>query len=191
MGQNLIVLVVGLGITIFGALIWAFKRTERRAENKIDFLGLHLTLNTPALAVMFVGVILVLVSLMQVTPAPDPKPSATSADQPAEYPEMDATRTHSFEFTTPPTEVKAGLRKWTRVAPDVWEQVYPDGTKEYSYTLKRIHLDSCDGTIVVNKNDLDFQAYVPDRNCDDREFMFRRLSQGPGWRRYVPIDAMK
>ena len=104
---------------------------------------------------------------------------------------MDATRTHSFEFTTPPTEVKAGLRQWTRVAPDVWEQVYPDGTKEYSYTLKRIHLDSCDGTIVVNKNDLDFQAYVPDRNCDDREFMFRRLSQGPGWRRYVPIDAMK
>jgi hypothetical protein len=106
-------------------------------------------------------------------------------------PETAATRVRAFEFKTPPQEIKPGFRKWTRVAPDVWEQLYPDGTKELEYTIKRINLYDCDGTVVGPKTDPDFQTFFPDKNCQTKQFMFRRLSQGTAWHSYVPIDRME
>jgi hypothetical protein len=106
-------------------------------------------------------------------------------------PETAATRVRAFDFKTPPQEIKPGFRKWTRVAPDVWEQLYPDGTKELEYTIKRINLYDCDGTVVGPKTDPDFQTFFPDKNCQTKQFMFRRLSQGTAWHSYVPIDRME
>jgi hypothetical protein len=112
-------------------------------------------------------------------------------DIPAKFAETSATRVSAFQFQTPPQEVKPGFRKWRRVTPDEWEQLYPDGTKEYSYRVARIHLYDCDGTIVSSKFEPDFQAFFPDKNCETREFMFRRLSQGKVWHSYVHIDRME
>jgi hypothetical protein len=112
-------------------------------------------------------------------------------DLPAIFPETPATRVRAFEFQTPPQEVKPGFRKWTRVASDVWEQLYPDGTKQLTYTIKRINLNDCDGTVVSPKEEPDFQAFFPDKTCRKKEFMFRRLSQGKTWHSYVPINHME
>jgi hypothetical protein len=112
-------------------------------------------------------------------------------DLPAFLPETDTTRVRAFEFETPPQEFKAGLRKWARVAPDKWEQLYPDGTKDFEYTIKRIHLNDCDGTVVGKNEEPDFQVFFPDKNCQTKQFMFRRLSQGTVWRSYVPITHME
>jgi hypothetical protein len=112
-------------------------------------------------------------------------------DTPPTSPETDSTRVHSFEFQSPPTEVNPGLRKWTKIAPDVWEQDYPDGTKNYNYKVKRISLFDCDGTVVSPKEDPDFQQFFPDKGCDVMTFMFRRLSQGNTWHAYVPINHVE
>ncbi len=112
-------------------------------------------------------------------------------DTPPASPETDATRVHSFDFQTPPGEFKSGIRKWTRVAPGVWEQLYPDGAKSYSYVVKRISLYDCDGTVVSPREEPDFQSFFPDKNCQTKQFMFRRLSQGNTWHSYVPIDHME
>jgi hypothetical protein len=112
-------------------------------------------------------------------------------DTPARSQETDATRVHSFDFETSAAEVKPGLRKWNRIAPDVWEQLYPDGTKSFNYRVKRISLFDCDGTVVSPKDDPDFQSFFPDKNCETKQFMFRRLSQGTAWHSYVPIDHME
>ena len=113
------------------------------------------------------------------------------SDTPARRAETDATRATSFRFETPPGEYKAGRRDWVRIGADAWEQLYPDGQKQMNRIVKRIHVGDCDGTVVSGKPDLDFQAFFPDKNCEDKEFMFRRLSQGYQWHRYAPIDAMK
>ena len=118
-------------------------------------------------------------------------PDARHTDVPARYPETDTTRVRSFRFETPPNEYKGGSRQWLRIASDLWEQIYPDGTKQLNHVVGRIRVDGCDGTVVSGKPDLDFQAFFPDRNCDDKEFMFRRLSQGTQWHAYVQIDQMK
>jgi hypothetical protein len=68
---------------------------------------------------------------------------------PARYPETDQTAVHFFTFVTSPQEVKPGIRKWTRVAPDRWRQEYPDGSVEFSKIEKRIHIDGCDGSVIV------------------------------------------
>ena len=112
-------------------------------------------------------------------------------DIPARSQETDATRVHAFDFQTPSAEFKPGVRKWTRLTPEVWEQVYPDGTKNYNYRVKRISLNDCDGTVVASKENPDFQAFFPDRSCESKQFMFRRLSQGEKWIYYVPIDHME
>jgi hypothetical protein len=114
-----------------------------------------------------------------------------STDSPPSFPETDATRVSAFEFQTPPQEIKAGFRKWSKLAPGVWEELYPDGTKGISYTVKRIHLGDCDGTVASSKEDHDFQVFFPDKNCETKEFMFRRLSQRTTWHSYVPIDHMQ
>ncbi len=112
-------------------------------------------------------------------------------DAPAIYPETDATRVRGFQFTSSPSEIKPGLRKWALLPSDVWEQTYPDGTKEFNYVVKRIHLAECDGTVVSKKGEPEFQGFFPDKNCDQKTFMFRHLSQGNTWYPYVPIDTMK
>jgi hypothetical protein len=117
--------------------------------------------------------------------------SNTPADLPAKFSETDATRVSAFDFQTPPQEIKPGFRKWTRVAPDTWVQLYPDGTKDFEYKVARINLYDCDGTVVSSKIDNDFQAFFPDKDCQTKQFMFRRLSQGNKWHSYVPIDHMK
>jgi len=121
---------------------------------------------------------------------PLPQIATTESDDPAVYPETDATRVQSFQFETPPTEIKPGYRKWVRVAPDVWEESYPDGSKHYSYVIKRARVGSCDGTIVGGKFDKDFQSFFPDKNCEEKAFLFRRLSRGKEWHVYVPIETM-
>jgi len=122
---------------------------------------------------------------------PQSGPKDAESDLPARHAETDATRVRSFQFETPPTEYKHGSRKWARIAPDVWEQTYPDGTKQLNHVVKRIHVGDCDGTVINGKPDLDFQAFFPDKNCPDKEFMFRRVSQGNQWHAYVHIDAMQ
>lgn len=120
-----------------------------------------------------------------------PEAKKAESDIPASYAETDATRVRSFQFETPQTEIKPGRRKWVRIAPEVWEETYPDGTKHLSYVVKRIRIEDCDGTVVSGKLDKDFQGFFPDKNCDEKEFMFRRLSQGNQWHSYVQIDAIK
>ncbi len=124
-------------------------------------------------------------------PISPPWCSAPDDDLRAASTETDATRVNAFELQTPPQEIKPGFRKWTRVAPDVWEQLYPDGTKEYMYKIARINLYHCDGTIVSPKFDPNFQGFFPDKTCQIKEFMFRRLSDGKTWHSYVPIDHME
>jgi hypothetical protein len=89
-------------------------------------------------------------------------------DLPAKSSETAATRVRAFEFQTSPQEIKPGFRKWTKLAPDTWEQLYPDGTKDIEHIIKRINLNDCDGTVVSPKNDLDFQAFFSDKNCQTR-----------------------
>ena len=117
--------------------------------------------------------------------------ATSSDDTPARSQETDATRVHSFEFETSAAEFKPGLRKWSRIAPDVWEQLYPDGSKTFNYKVKRISLYDCDGTVVSPKEDPDFQSFFPDKGCETKQFMFRRLSQGTAWHSYVPIEHVE
>jgi hypothetical protein len=64
MASNMIVLVTGLAVVVFGAAVWAFRPPDPAAENQIEFMGLKLKMNTPALAVMALGIVLVLASTM-------------------------------------------------------------------------------------------------------------------------------
>ena len=62
MAASQIVLIAGLAIVVFGAAVWALRPSATTAENQIAFAGLTVKMNTPALAVMALGVVLVLVS---------------------------------------------------------------------------------------------------------------------------------
>ncbi len=75
--------------------------------------------------------------------------------------------------------------------PDTWEETYQDGTKHKSFVLKRIHVGDCDGTVVGDKIADDFQIFLPDKNCDNKAFFFRRLSQGARWTRYADLENVK
>jgi hypothetical protein len=108
-------------------------------------------------------------------------------DNRAEYPETNETRVHSFEFQTPPQEVDPGLRRWTRISPDEWEEKKPDGSTNLQRVVKRIRLYGCDGTMVNAITDPNFQLFFPDQNCQTKQFMFRRKSQGTTWHGYAPI----
>lgn len=112
-------------------------------------------------------------------------------DMPALYPETDATRVQSFTFQTAPEEIKPGLREWVRVAPDRWKQVYPDKTVEFAKVVKRIHLDICDGTVVSDTANSTFQGFIPDKNCLDQRFLFRRLTDGLHWTPYAQLNDVR
>ena len=108
-------------------------------------------------------------------------------DLSAVFQETDASRVGAFTICTPPSEVKAGFRNWTRVAPDRWLEEYPDGTKVYMRVIKRINFAACDGAVVSPIFDDSFQVYFPDNGCPWKEFLFRRLPNVV-WNSYVSIE---
>ena len=48
MAPDQIVLYLGIAIILFGLAVWFFKPPAEKVENTIKFLGLELSLNTPA-----------------------------------------------------------------------------------------------------------------------------------------------
>jgi hypothetical protein len=72
MAQNLIAFLVGIAIVILGAIVWVFRPANPNADNKISLFGLFdVTLSTPAIAIMAMGVVLILVSTRLPGPTPD------------------------------------------------------------------------------------------------------------------------
>jgi hypothetical protein len=114
-----------------------------------------------------------------------------SRDAPATAPENAATKLSSFIFFTPPNEYKAGSRKWTRIAPDRWQQEYPDGTKQVNLILKRINFRSCNGSVVYDPiTSPNFQAFLPDKGCLNMMFFFRQTPTD-SWTAYVQMTDVK
>lgn len=77
---NQIALYVGLLIVVFGALDWAIKPPEPNAQNVFKMPGgFEFTLNTPALAVINLGIVLVLIAIMfsETSEPPHPIPATT------------------------------------------------------------------------------------------------------------------
>jgi hypothetical protein len=72
MPPNQVALFVGVGVIVLGALVWVFRPQEPNAENTIKWPGgFEFTLNTPAIAVMALGIVLVLIGTMYPnTPSP-------------------------------------------------------------------------------------------------------------------------
>jgi hypothetical protein len=122
-------------------------------------------------------------------PATDPDGTSVRQDPPAQYPEMDGTRLSGFTLETPPHEYKAGVRIWERIAPDRWKQTYPDETVEYAKVVARSRVDVCDGTIIAGLNS-DMQAFLPDRNCENMTFRFRR-PPATDWVAYVQMENVR
>lgn len=108
-------------------------------------------------------------------------------DTPAHYPETAETRRMEFSFTTPASEEVPGKRHWTRVTPDRWIEEYPDGTRKVFSVVGRTHVGECDGTIVSPPQDSRFQLFIPDRDCQYPQLLFRRTQQGRDWIGYVNI----
>jgi hypothetical protein len=74
MPANQVALFVGVCVIVLGALVWIFRPKEPNAENTIKLPGgFEFTLNTPAIAVMALGILLVLIGTMYPnTPSPPP-----------------------------------------------------------------------------------------------------------------------
>lgn len=113
-----------------------------------------------------------------------------SDDAQPQFPETQATRLSAFTMQTSSTEYKAGTRDWIRVAPDRWVERYADGTQNFMRVLKRIHLNDCDGTIVGRSETADIEFFLPDRNCPDLVFQFRRKPNG-GWVVYTQMENVR
>jgi hypothetical protein len=111
-------------------------------------------------------------------------------DTPAKYPESSKTKVNSFSLTSPPNEFKPGRRTWTRIAEDLWQQVYPDGTKGTLRVIKRINVGSCDGGVIILPPDEQFQSFIPDKGCPNMMFLFRRLPTS-AWTGYVPLENIR
>jgi hypothetical protein len=67
-GAQLAVLILGIAIVLGGFAVWALRPAEPTAANTLKFLGSEFTLNTPALAVMAFGVVLILIALNSSSP---------------------------------------------------------------------------------------------------------------------------
>jgi hypothetical protein len=72
MTASQVALFVGVGVIVLGALVWAFRPPEPTAENKFSVPGgFEFTLNTPAIAVIALGIVLVLIGILYSnTPSP-------------------------------------------------------------------------------------------------------------------------
>jgi hypothetical protein len=81
MAPNLVAFLVGIGIVVFGAGVWAVKPPAPTEQNKISFLGFEVTLSTPAIAIMAIGIVLVLASTMLPGNTPDIPHPLTPAPQ--------------------------------------------------------------------------------------------------------------
>jgi hypothetical protein len=123
-------------------------------------------------------------------PKPDEVSPPVAADQQAKYTETDKTRVSSFSWISPPGEFKPGIRKWTRISSDRWQEEYPDGTKNISLIRKRINVGGCDGSVISGPLEEDFQGFIPDKGCLNMTFLFRRLPTRK-WTSYVPLTNIR
>lgn len=96
MPANQVALFAGVGVILLGALVWAFRPPQPNAENTIRGPGgFEFTLNTPAIAVIALGIVLVLIGTMY---SNTPSPPASEPARPTTSPTQS-----SNPATTPPT----------------------------------------------------------------------------------------
>ena len=116
------------------------------------------------------------------------RPSEPVGDLPAMYPDRAATRVRSFTIERPPNDLKPGVREWTRVAPDRWRERYEDGTEVFFHLVSRIYADPCDGLVVSQPIDPDFQVFIPESYWPYMILRVRRLSEGLAWTDFAEMN---
>jgi len=100
MAQNLIAFLVGIAIVILGAVVWVFRPANPTANNKISLFGLFdVTLSTPSIAIMAMGVVLILVSTRLPGPALDAviHGSENKSEIPSDAANSDTEKPHSTD----------------------------------------------------------------------------------------------
>ncbi len=175
MNPEQITLVVGLGIVVLGAIVWVFKKPERAAQNTIKIPGgFEFTMNTPAIATMAIGVVLVVVSrtLPTLPDSPKPVPPDVPAGEldPAPAPPSDK-RVNAFVITFNQSD-KSAWREWKRATPDRWIETYPSGNEEVFDVVGHFALGDCPGTVVKSQNDKNHRVFIPDKGCPGMPFHF-------------------
>lgn len=63
MEPSTIVLYAGLLVVLVALAIWVFRKPEPNAQNTIRAFGIEFALNTPALAVMALGIVVIVIGL--------------------------------------------------------------------------------------------------------------------------------
>ncbi len=185
MAPGQITLYVGLGIVIFGAVLWLFNRGDT-GENTIDFLGLKLTSSSPTLVVMAIGVVLVIAS--QSIPSFQEKPTsprkhnveATKPDDPIAPPEAADTRVNRFTIMVRIGASGPLRRDWKRVTPDRWVEAYPEGNSSYFSVVKRTLVDGCSGTVAEDQANPSHRVFIPDKGCKGMPFLINDANRGWG-----------
>ena len=104
MSPDQIVLYLGIAIILFGLAVWFFKPPAEKVENTIKFLGLELSLNTPAFVVAGLGIVLVLISTQLRSPAPP-----GTASQPTPHPFTLGTLPPGIERNPANENIKVGI----------------------------------------------------------------------------------
>jgi serine protease Do len=87
---------------------------------------------------------------------------------------------HSFTwiYESPPDP---GLRVWSRDEAGIWHERYPNGrdTKTFSVVGREV-VNRCNGSVVRNNKEPDFEAFIPDFGCNPMWIQFH-LNNGE-WR---------
>ena len=87
MEPSTIVLYAGLLVVLVALIIWVFRKPDPNAQNTIRAFGIEFALNTPALAVMALGIVVIVIGLTQgQKPAPSPVPPAALPPPPSSAP---------------------------------------------------------------------------------------------------------
>lgn len=81
-------------------------------------------------------------------------------------------------------------RYWSRVTPDRWVEVYPDGTRETLNVVRRMIMQGCAGTVVENAENAGNYAFILDRGCPSG-MPFRISHGGGGWGRAGEMTEVK
>jgi hypothetical protein len=191
MNSEQITLVVGLGIVVLGAIVWAFKKPENSAQNVIKIPGgFEFALNTPAIATMAIGVVLVVVS--RTLPGPPDLPIQPDlpikSDKPPTHPESLTTLVKSFTVKIPqPPAGDTGLRVWLRKG-NSWEEKEPNGNVNIHKIEGRISFNECDGVKSKKENDPNLEFFVPESDCAWKMVQFRR--NGGLWAAWLPMSKI-